>query len=286
MPMEIRTKPVETLVARTDTVAIGRFVCPASHPLYRDSGPCTHHTFVFPRTATRVRLDDGRSFVGDPTTVIFYNQNQNYTRSKVSEVDACDWFVVADDVLLDALSQYDRSVVDRPDAPFRIATAPVDARTYLQQRRLFERALAGQSSDALETDETVLRILTVTLRSAYLSRGTGPTQRRATVSSEQIDAVRRAIAADYSGESRLADLARIAECSPFHLCRTFRAATGMTMTAYRHALRMRDALGRLRERNHDLTGIALDLGYSSHSHFTAMFRRTFGIPPSAWRAIA
>jgi AraC-like DNA-binding protein len=34
-----------------------------------------------------------------------------------------------------------------------------------------------------------------------------------------------------------------------------------------------------------LTRLALDLGYSSHSHFTASFRRAFGLTPSAARTI-
>ena len=33
----------------------------------------------------------------------------------------------------------------------------------------------------------------------------------------------------------------------------------------------------------DLTALALDTGFSSHSHFTAVFRRTFGSTPSAFR---
>jgi AraC family transcriptional regulator len=33
----------------------------------------------------------------------------------------------------------------------------------------------------------------------------------------------------------------------------------------------------------ELTAVAFDLGFSSHSHFTASFRRTFGAAPSALR---
>ncbi|MGK2856852.1 MAG: helix-turn-helix transcriptional regulator [Thermoanaerobaculia bacterium] len=285
MPLQVRTKPVETLVARTDAVAVGRFVCPSSHPLFHDSGPCTHHTFVFPRTVTRVRLEGGPSFVADPTVVIFYNQHQNYTRTKVSDVDACDWYVVADELMLDAISQFDPGVRDRADRPFRFASAPIDSRTYLQQRRLFDRLSTAREGDSLETDEAVLRILGRAIESAYATHSRGIRTRRPAVSGEQIDAVKRAIAASYAGESRLLELARIAECSPFHLCRAFRNSTGMTITTYRHSLRMRAALGRLREKRADLTELALELGYSSHSHFTAVFRRTFGMPPSAWRAI-
>ena len=33
----------------------------------------------------------------------------------------------------------------------------------------------------------------------------------------------------------------------------------------------------------DLTALALDLGFSSHSHFTDAFRRRFGMAPSSLR---
>ena len=57
----------------------------------------------------------------------------------------------------------------------------------------------------------------------------------------------------------------------------------MTVTDYRQSLRLRMALERLRG-NEDLTTIALDLGYSSHSHFTMAFRREYGLTPSAYRS--
>ena len=81
----------------------------------------------------------------------------------------------------------------------------------------------------------------------------------------------------------LRSLARMAEISPYQLCREFRAVTGMTITRYRHSLRLRIALDRLRGRV-DLTELALDLGYSSHSHFTYTFRHHFGLTPSRYRA--
>src|SRR5436190_10411395 len=130
--LQVNLKPVETLVFRCDIVAIGKFRCPSTHPLYRDSGPCSHHTFVFPRTATTIRHERGEWFVGSPNTASFYNQHQRYTRSQVSNIDASDWFVIADDVLLDILRP------PRQDRPFAHTHVPVDASLYLAQRRLFE----------------------------------------------------------------------------------------------------------------------------------------------------
>jgi AraC-like DNA-binding protein len=69
----------------------------------------------------------------------------------------------------------------------------------------------------------------------------------------------------------------------FHLCRLFRRRTGLTIHAYRHHLRLRNALEPLEQADADLLALALDLGYSGHSHFTALFRRQFGIVPSRLR---
>jgi AraC family transcriptional regulator len=75
-------------------------------------------------------------------------------------------------------------------------------------------------------------------------------------------------------------------CTPWRLCRAFRRFTGQTLTSYRHALRVQVAIERLRDRRTDLTDLALELGYSSHSHFTNVFRRHVGITPSEVRADA
>jgi AraC-like DNA-binding protein len=47
-------------------------------------------------------------------------------------------------------------------------------------------------------------------------------------------------------------------------------------------LRLSRALVELPHAN-DLTALALDLGFSSHSHFTAAFRRMFQCTPSEFR---
>jgi AraC family transcriptional regulator len=83
----------------------------------------------------------------------------------------------------------------------------------------------------------------------------------------------------------LARIATAVGCSVFHLCRSFRSATGLTLHEYREHVRLRVALERIGDGESDLSRLALDLGYSSHSHFTAGFRRAFGTPPSAARKV-
>jgi len=268
VPLEIRLKPVETLLFRTDIVAAGRFRCPASHQLFRDSGPCSHHTFVFPRSITAIRFDDGHTFVGSPASVVFYNQHQLYTRSKISDVDASDWFTLADDQLAELLS------TDDLRSPFAIAEASLDAAVFLQQRRLFDALDRDEKPDALDVEESVLRIL----------RHIVPASRPFDAAIDAVEEARAILARNFARPLSLGDLSRAVGLSPFKLCRAFRARTGQTLTRYRHELRLRLALDRLRDPAVDLTDLSLDLGYSSHSHFTARFRRHFGIVPSQVRA--
>ena len=99
-----------------------------------------------------------------------------------------------------------------------------------------------------------------------------------------VEAAKREIARNLDQNRTLADVACAIRCTPWRLCREFRRITGQTMTSYRHALRVERALERLRDDTpSDLTDLALELGYSSHSHFTHVFRRHLGITPSAVR---
>jgi AraC-like DNA-binding protein len=70
---------------------------------------------------------------------------------------------------------------------------------------------------------------------------------------------------------------------PFHFARIFQHGTGLPIHRYLTQLRLRASLDRLAEGRGDLTALALDLGFSSHSHFTGLFRKAFGKTPSEFR---
>jgi AraC-like DNA-binding protein len=61
------------------------------------------------------------------------------------------------------------------------------------------------------------------------------------------------------------------------------SSTATTLHAYRNQLRLRAALERVADPGSDLLSVAIDLGYSSHSHLSEAFRRTFKLTPSALR---
>ncbi|RUL78196.1 AraC family transcriptional regulator [Dyella choica] len=74
-------------------------------------------------------------------------------------------------------------------------------------------------------------------------------------------------------------MARRADMSRRSFTRLFREQTGMSFSAWRQQACLMAALVRL-GRGQSVTHVAMELGYSSTSAFTAAFRRTLGATPS------
>lgn len=80
-------------------------------------------------------------------------------------------------------------------------------------------------------------------------------------------------------------LCRIADAvgySAVHVRKAFRKTEGVTLSYYQMRLRLNRALIELRTCD-DITGLALNLGFSSHSHFATAFRSMFRLTPSQYR---
>ena len=84
----------------------------------------------------------------------------------------------------------------------------------------------------------------------------------------------------------LAEMAAVADLSPFHFLRVFKTATGQT--PYRFLTKVRVDRARRHLARHDLsvTEIAHLCGFASPSRLTAAFRSETGLSPSEYRAAA
>ena len=88
---------------------------------------------------------------------------------------------------------------------------------------------------------------------------------------------------DPADPSTLDDHAESLRVSARTLARLFRTQTGMTFGQWRQQARLFEALKRIAAGS-AVTAAALDVGYESASAFSAMFRRTLGMPPSRYFA--
>jgi AraC-like DNA-binding protein len=264
---------IDRTVFSTDQVTVGAFRCPLNYPGFRDTGPTERHLVVFPRSGVWIRHAGSRAFAADPRVVTIYNAGQKYTREPIHpDGDRSDWFALSPELAREAAG------VDS-DRPFRFEFAESDPRLYCRQRLFFERLEAG-ACDPLEAEEEVLAIVRAVLRRARREApGVEPNgTHRDLAESARAELVRTATVA-----LSLGDLAARVGASPWHLCRVFRAATGSSLHAFRMDLRLRLALERLENPRADLSRLAFELGFSSHSHFTAAMRSRLGRTPSAFR---
>ena len=98
-----------------------------------------------------------------------------------------------------------------------------------------------------------------------------------------MEQVKELVAVRVAERLPLAELASDLGWSPFELSRVFRQRTGLPIHRYRRQLRLRTAFSRLAEGESHIGRLALDLGFSTHSHFAEAFRGEFGFAPSAMR---
>lgn len=155
-------------------------------------------------------------------------------------------------------------------------TIAVPIRAHLRFRLAVEGvALCG--SDGLDLEEVCLSLLATTPDLGFLQAKTATTRRQA----ELIDDTKALLLRRFGESLSLNEVARAVGMSPFHLARLFRRQTGFSLHGYRTRTRLLHALDRLEDARGALTDLALELGFSSQSHFTDTFRRAFGVPPGA-----
>jgi AraC family transcriptional regulator of adaptative response / methylphosphotriester-DNA alkyltransferase methyltransferase len=72
--------------------------------------------------------------------------------------------------------------------------------------------------------------------------------------------------------------------SPYHLQRTFKRFTGVSPAAELQRVRLQRAKERLETTDVPIRDIARRVGYQSASHFSATFRKAFGVSPNDYRS--
>jgi AraC family transcriptional regulator len=266
---------------------MGIFRCPTWAPFFYDNGPADGYLLVFPRTSVQIQHEGKRPVVADPNVVMFYNHGQVYSRDKLSERgDMCDWFSFHPKTLVQATRQFDPTVDERWDNPFRYTHGPSDPQTYLLQRLAIQHIRRSKQPDTLFVEETMLAVLERVLRNTYQLKDEMPSKRPDTRQAhiDLVYAAKAYIATRFDEPITIDDIAQATHSSPFHLCRVFRQHTGKTIHHYLNQVRLKASLEYVAQPQLSLTDIGLSLGYASHSHFTRAFRQAFGSPPSNLRA--
>jgi AraC family transcriptional regulator len=230
-----------------------------------------------------------RGETADVNQAVFFSKGSMYRVSHPSDHgDRGTVFTPSPRVLNDIIRELDPSIDDHPERPFPFVTGPCVTVDFWRHHELARRLGAAERHpfESMWADLTALQLVANVLESAFARNGPPRKRRRAGTDADHIDraeAAKTYMAGRLGERITLDDVARAAHTSPFHLARVFQSRTGLAIHRYLTQLRLRASLDRLADGERDLTKLGLELGFSSHAHFSDAFRRAFGLAPSQAR---
>jgi AraC family transcriptional regulator len=273
----VQADTIERTLFENDRLLVGEFWCPPeSSCWHRLNAVSAAPHVIFPRTPVTIRQLGHEPVVSDRNHVMFYNPGQRFFRSLRSRVGDHSYYVeLAPETLFE---------LGRGMTRFPFAFGPSAPRVFLLQRAAI-RHLREPEPDALLVEESFTQAIAAALVGARRFHGLRASARDATRAAhrEICDQTKELLAARFRERLTMAEVAGSLGVSRYHLSRVFRAHTGFSLHGYRTQLRLRYALEKLADPTVRLPALAAELGFSSHSHFTASFREAFGIAPSRLR---
>ena len=236
---------------------------------------------AFPITSVVIRPDRRDPVLANANHVVFYRGGDRYRRVLHDERgDHCLFVGFDSGTAAELLAS---AGVTGGEVPF--VHGPSGAKQYLRLRVAASAARAGDG-DALPIEEAICDAVACALEAGVALHRVRRAARPPTAAEHArlVERTKAVLTERATARDSLSSLALALHVSEFHLARAFRAGTGFTLHGYRTHLRLRRALERLTGSDDDLTSVAAELGFSSHSHFSGAFRSLFGAPPSKVRA--
>ena len=268
---------VQTLL-NTPTVAIWDVCCRGSCR-HESAEECTTTTqLVFPYRGVYVRHLGHDQAVAEANQVLFFNATEGYRVSHPVAGGDASLTVVINELQLRELAP--RAVLrESATLAFRQQRLRIDARTQVLVA-LLRHSLCQNIAEPLEAESLALTLV---------QRALGPRTTHAAGASigrqRLVDRAKLVLASDPARRWTLAEIAAEVRGSPVYLTQVFKQVEGLPLYRYQLRLRLARALDLLAQYD-DLTALSLDLGFSSHSHFSAAFRDAYGRTPSEFRQSA
>jgi AraC-like DNA-binding protein len=233
---------------------------------------------VFPYRGVYVRHLGRDEAVAEANQVLFFNANEGYRVSHPVSGGDASLALIIDEPLLGELAP--RTVLrDRAALAFRPQRLRIDARAQALMA-ILRHSLRQNVAEPLEAESLALTLVQRALgpRTTHVAGASVGRQRL-------VDRVKLVLASDLARRWTLAEIAAEVRGSPVYLTQVFQQVEGLPLYRYQLRLRLARALDLLGQHD-DLTALSLDLGFSSHSHFSAAFRAAYGRSPSEFRQTA
>ncbi len=271
---EIAVQPL----LKTPTVTIRDVYCRGSSR-HQTAEECTATTQqVFPYRGVFVRHLGSDQAVAEANPVLFFNATEGYRVSHPVPGGDASITVIISEPLLHEMAP--RTLLrDGPALAFRQQRLRIDPRAQALVA-LLRHSLREKIAEPLEAESLALTLVQRALgpRTTHAAGATVGRQRL-------VDRAKLVLASDLARRWTLAEIAAEVRGSPVYLTQVFQQVEGVPLYRYHLRLRLARALDLLAQYD-DLTALSLELGFSSHSHFSAAFREAYGRSPSEFRQSA
>ena len=262
----------------SDTVAVWDVMCPGVRRNQSDEEHAAATHLVFPYHGAYVHHVGRSATVAEANQVIFINEGEPYRVSHPVDGGDAALSIGVSEATLRELAP--RKYLRRGgQTAFNRSHLRVGADTQALTALLRHRLARGGIED-LEAESRTLTLLRMAVGDGHTSRPPAGRSRPRKL----VDRAKLMLASDLSRRWTLAEIAAEIGGSPVYLTQLFQQLEGMPLYRYQLQLRLARALTLLDEYD-DLTDLALELGFSSHSHFSHAFRQAFGYTPSAFRRL-
>jgi AraC-like DNA-binding protein len=213
--------------------------------------------------------------VADANQVLFVRGGESYRMSGPVAGGYAELILSpAIEILSEIMGAGESRLFDHP--VFRNRCGVVSSLLQSFRAQFLHWAPAAGDSYGLEAEELIVALLRAAIRQEHDTQPCGAATARL------IRRTKYYLEEHLADQIRLIDIGRAVGASPAYLTATFRRVEGLSLHQYLTQLRLARALAEL-PYTVNLTALALDTGFSSHSHFTAAFRRAFGCTPSQFR---
>jgi AraC family transcriptional regulator len=262
----------------TPTVTIRDVYCRGScrHQSTEEFAAATE--MVFPYRGVYVRhLGNGQA-VAEANQVLFFNLAEGYRVSHpVPGGDASLSLAISEPQLRELAPR--TFLRDGATLAFRQQRLRIDARAQALVA-LVRHSLRQNIAETLQAESLALTLVqrALGLRTTHAA---GASVGRQLL----VDRAKLVLTSDLARRWTLAEIAAEVRCSPVYLTQVFQQVEGLPLYRYQLRLRLARALDLLAQYD-DLTVLGLDLGFSSHSHFSSAFREAYGRSPSEFRQSA
>jgi AraC family transcriptional regulator len=272
--VEINSHPL----LATDTVAVWDVLCSGTCR-QKSAEECISAThLVFPYRGVYVRHLDQVETVAEANQVMFFNEHEPYRVSHpVGGGDASLSIRIDEAILLELMPADYLRTKDR--ALFNRSRMRIDAHAQLLAALVRHRLSRGMT-ETLEAEGLILSLVSRALgkRTSYAASGSVGRQKL-------VDRAKLVLSSNLGRRWTLAEIGGAVGVSPVYLTQVFRQVEGLPLYRYQLQLRLARALDLLDDCS-DLTGLALDLGFSSYSHFSTAFKQAYGLTPLAFQRSA